>query len=175
MEFYTPKGKTLHAGPGGELLTLFTSLWGLVSSKDTFLQDFFDSKITFSLVTRSCLTIHEPMDCSTPGFPVHHQLKFAQTHVHPVGDAIQPSHALPSPSPPAFGLAPNQELFKRVSSHQVAKVMEFQLQHQSFQWIFRIDFLQNWLVGSPCSPRDSQESSPTPQFKSINSSVLLFP
>ena len=55
-----------------------------------------------------------------------------------------------------------------------AKVLEFQLQHQSFQWIFRTDFLYNWLVGSPCSPRNSQESSPTPQFKSINSSALSF-
>ena len=63
----------------------------------------------------------------------------------------------------------------RVSSlHQVAKVLEFQLQHQSFQWIFRTDLLQNGLVGSPCSPRDSQESSPTPQFKSINSLELSF-
>ena len=60
------------------------------------------------------------------------------------------------------------------SSHQVTKVLEFQLQHQSFQWAFRTDLLQNGLVGSPCSPRDSQESSPTPQFKSINSSALSF-
>ena len=60
------------------------------------------------------------------------------------------------------------------SSHQVAKVLEFQLQHQSFQWIFRTDLLQNGLVGAPCSPRDSQEASPTPQFKSINFSALSF-
>ena len=60
----------------------------------------------------------------------------------------------------------------RVFSHQVAKVLEFRLQHQSFQWIFRTDFLQDGLVGSPCSSRDSHESSPTPQFKSINSSAL---
>ena len=66
-------------------------------------------------------------------------------------------------------------LFKWVnSSHQVAKVLEFHLQHQSFQWIFRIDLLQNGLVGSPCCPRDSQESSPTPQFESTNASVLSF-
>jgi len=66
-------------------------------------------------------------------------------------------------------------LFQGVSSsHQMAKVLEFQLQHQSFQWIFRTDFLYDGLVWSPCSPRDSQESSPTPQFKSINSSVLSF-
>ena len=96
-----------------------------------------------------------------------------QTHVHWVSDAIQPS--LSSPSPPAFDLSQHQGLFKWVSSSQkVAKVLEFQLQHQSFQWLFRIDFLWDWLVGSPCSPRDSQEFSPTPQFKSINSSALSF-
>ena len=74
------------------------------------------------------------MDCSTPGFPVHHQLpEFTQTHVHWVGDAIQPSHPLSSPSPPAFNLSQHQGLFQWVSSsHQVAKVLEFQLQHQLF-------------------------------------------
>ena len=61
-----------------------------------------------------------------------------------------------------------------ISSHQVAKVLELELQHQSFQWIFRTDFLNNWLVGSPCSPRDSQECSPTPQFKTINCSCSAF-
>ena len=116
------------------------------------------------------------MDCSTPGFPVHHQLpELAQTHVHWVGDAIQPSHSLSPPSPPALNLSQHQGLFQWVSSlHQVAKVLEFQLQHQSFQWIFRDDFLKDWLVWFPCSPRDSQESSTTPQFKSINSSALSF-
>ena len=84
-----------------------------------------------------------PMDYSTPGLPVHHQLlELAQTHVRRVGDAIQPSHPLSSPSPPAFNLSQHQGLFQRVSpSHQVAKVLEYQLQHQSFQRIFRIDFL----------------------------------
>ena len=112
----------------------------------------------FSLVTQSCLTLCDPMDCSTPGFPAHHQLpKLTQTHVHWVGDAIQPSHPLSSPSSPAFNLSQHQDLFQRVgSSHQVAKVLEFQLQHQSFQWTFRTDLLYGWLVGSPCSPRDSQ-------------------
>ena len=128
----------------------------------------------FSSVAHLCLTLWDPMDCSTPGFSVHHQLpEPAQTHAHQVSDAIQPSHPLFSPSPPAFYLSQHQGLFQWVSSsHQVAKVLEFQLQHQSFQGIFRTDFLQEWLVGSPCSPRDSQESSPTPQFKSINSSAL---
>ena len=114
------------------------------------------------------------MNRSTPGLPVHHQLtEFTQTHVHRVSDAIQPSHPLSSPSPPAHNPSQHQSLFQRVkSSHEVAKVLEFQLQHHSFQRNCRVDLLQNVLVGSPCSPRDSQESSPTPQFKSINSSVL---
>ena len=111
---------------------------------------------------------------STPGLPVHHQFpEFTQTHVHWVGDAIQPSHPLSPPSPPVPNPSQHQGLFQWVNfSHEVAKVLEFQLQHQSFQWTPRADLLQNGLVGSPCSPRDSQEPSPTPQFKSINSSVL---
>ena len=111
-----------------------------------------------------------------PGFPVLHQLpELAQTHVCRVSDVIQPSHPLSSPSPPAFNLSQHQGLFQGVSSlHQVAKVLEFQLQHHSFQRNPKADLLQNGLVGSPCSPRDSQESSLTPQFKSINSSVLSF-
>ena len=89
-----------------------------------------------------------PMDCSTPGLPVHHQLlEFTQTHVHWVCDAIQPSHPLLSPFAPALNLSQHQDLFKGVNSlHQVAKVLEFQLQHQSFQWTpgltsFRMDWL----------------------------------
>ena len=128
----------------------------------------------FSSVAQSCLTLCNPMNHSTPGVPVHHQVpEPTQTHVHWVSETIQPSHPLSSPSPPAFDLSQNQGLFQRVSSsHQVAKVLEFQLQHQSFQWIFRTDFFYNGLVGSLCSPRDSQESSPTPQFKSINALAL---
>ena len=133
--------------------------------------------VQFSSIAQSCLTVCEPMDCNRPGLPVHHELQeFTQTHVHWVSDAIQRSHPLPSPSPPAFNLSQNQGLFKWVSSsHQVAKVLELQLQHQYFQWTFRTGFLLDRLVWSPCSPRDSQESSPTPQFKSINSSALSFP
>ena len=117
----------------------------------------------FSSVAQSSLTLWDPMDCSTPGFPVHHQLpEPTQTHVHRVNDAIQLSHPLLSPSPPALNLSQYQGLFKWVSSsHQVAKVLEFQLKHQFFQWIFRTDFLYDWLVGSPCSPRDSQEFNTT--------------
>ena len=123
-----------------------------------------------SSVTQSCLTFCDPVDYSMPGFSVHHQLpKLVLTQVHQVSDAIQPSHPLSLPSPPAFNLSQHQGLFQWVSSsQQVAKVLQFQLQHQSFQWLFRIDFLQDWLLWSPCIPRDSQESSPTSQFKRIN-------
>ena len=97
----------------------------------------------FSSVAQLCPTLCNPMDCSTPGLPVHHQLQeFTQTHVHRVGGTIQPSHPLSSPSPPTFNLSQHQGLSQWVSSlHQVAKVLEFQLQHQSFQWIFSTDFL----------------------------------
>ena len=92
-----------------------------------------------------------------------------------VCDAIQPSHPLSSPSHSAFSFSQHQGLFLWVSSyHQVAKVLEFQLQHQSFHWIFKTDFLQDGLVESSCSPRDSQEFSPTPQFRSTNSLMLSF-
>ena len=122
----------------------------------------------FSSVTQSCLTLCDPMNRSTPGLPVHHQLlEFTQTHVHWVGDAIQPSHPLSSPSPPVPNPSQHQSLFQWVNSlHEVAKVLEFQLWHHSFQRTPRTDLLQNGLVGSPCSTRDSQESSPTPQFNS---------
>ena len=116
----------------------------------------------FSIV-QSCLTLCSPMECSTPDFPVlHHLLDLAQTHVHQIGDTIQPSHPLSFPSPPAFNLSQHQGLFKWVSSfQQVAKVLELQFQHQSFQWILRADFVYNWLVWSPCCSRDSQEFSST--------------
>ena len=97
--------------------------------------------VHFSSVAQSCLTLCNPMNHSTPGLPVHHQLpESTQTHVHRVGDAIQPSHPLSSPSPPALNLSQHQGLFKWVSSlHQMAKVLEFQLQHQSVQWTPRAD------------------------------------
>ena len=135
-----------------------------------------DSSVQFSSVAQSCPTLSDPMNCSTPGLPVHHQLpEFTQTHVRRASDAIQPRHPLSSPSPPAPNPSQHQSLFQWVNtSHGVAKVLEFQLQHQSFQWTPRTGLLYNGLVGSPCSPRDSQESSPTPQFKSINSSMLSF-
>ena len=96
-------------------------------------------------VAKSYPTLYDPMNCSTSGFPVlDYFLGFAQTQVHWVNDAIQLSYPLSPPSPPALNLSQYQGLFQWVGSlHQVAKVLEFQLQHQSFQWIFRVDFLQD--------------------------------
>ena len=96
------------------------------------------------LTAQSCPTLCEPMDSSTPGFPLLHSLlEFAQTRVHWVDDAIQPSHPLSPSSPPALNLFQLQSLFQWVgSSHQVAEGLELQLQHQSFQWIFRVGFLK---------------------------------
>ena len=130
----------------------------------------------FSSVAQSCLTLCDPINRSTPGLPVHHQLpEFTQTHVHRVRDAIQPSHPLSSPSPPDPNPSQHQSLFQWVNSlDEVAKVLELQFYHHSFQRNPRVHLLQNGMVGSPWSPRDPQESSPTPQFKCINSSVLSF-
>ena len=97
----------------------------------------------FSSVAQSCPTLCDPMNSSTPGLPVHHQLpEFTQTHVHRVSDAIQPSHPLSSASPSASNPSQHQGLFQWVnSSHEVAKVLEFQPQHQSFQWTPRTGLL----------------------------------
>ena len=118
-------------------------------------------------VTQSCLSLCDPMDCSTPGFPVpHHLPKFAQVHVHCISDGFQTSYPVMPSSPSAFNLSKHQGLFQWVSSlHQMTKILEFKLQHQSFQQVFRVDFPWDWLVLSPCSPRDFQESSPAPQLK----------
>ena len=156
----------------------------LISTSASSLKDYFVISSTvmlmvsyqFSSVAQSCPTLCDPMNRSMPGLPVHHHLpEFTQTHVHLVSDANQPSHPLSYPSPPAPDPSQHPSLFQWVNSlHEVAKVLEFQLQHHSLQGNPRVDLLQNGLVGSPCSPRDSQESSPTPQFKSINSSALSF-
>ena len=143
---------------------------------NTILSQEIRSSVQFGSVAQLCPTLCHPMNHSTLGLPVHHQLpEFTQTHVHQLHDAIQPSHPLSFSSPPAPSPSQHQSLFQWVnSSHQVAKVLEFQLQHHSFQRNPRADLLQNGLVGSPCSPRDFQESYPTLQFKSINSSALSF-
>ena len=100
--------------------------------------------VQFCLVTQSCLTLWNPMDCSTPGFPDHHQLpEFTQIYVHRVADTIQPSHPLSSSSPLAFNLSQHQGLFKWVSSlHQVAKVLEFS---PSKEYSGLISFKMDWL------------------------------
>ena len=130
--------------------------------------------LTVVVQSMSCPTLCDPRNCNMPDFPVLHYLpEFSHTHVHWVNDAIQWYHPLLSPSLPALNLAQHLGIFQWVhSSHQVAKVLEFQLQHQLFQWIFRVDFLSDWLVWSPCCAKDSQESSLAPQFESINSSLL---
>ena len=111
--------------------------------KDTELDYCGDNKSLFCSITQSCPTLCYSMYCSTPGLPVLHQLiEFTQTHVHWVGEAIQTSHSLLSPFPPAFNPSQHQGLFKWISSsHQVARVLEVQLQHQSFQWMFNTNFL----------------------------------
>ena len=123
---------------------LFTQCQPVHASCCTIYYCISHSTVQFSSVTQTCLTLCDPMNCSMPGLPVHHQLpESTQTHVHWVGDAIQPSYPLLSPSPPAFNLSQPQGFFQWVSSsHQVAKILEFQLQHLSFQQIFRTDFFR---------------------------------
>ena len=121
--------------------------------------------LQFSSVAQSCPTLWDPINCSTPGLPVHHQLpESTQTHVHCVSNAIQPSYPLSSPSPVALNLSEHQSLFKWVSSlHQVAKILEFQLQHQFFTfsqthwpvtWTWNVssnpDFLPSWSKQHGC-------------------------
>ena len=110
------------------------------------------------------------MDCSMPGLPVPHLPEFAQVHIHCIINAIQPSHPL-TPSSFALSLSQHQGLFQWViCSHQVTKMLELQQQQQS-SWLFRVDFLYDWLVWSPGCPRDSEESSPALRFESISSSA----
>ena len=122
-------------------------------------------------VTQSCPTLCNCMDGSMQGFPVpHHLPEFAQVHVYCIGDAIQPSHPLTPSSLSALDLSQDQGLYQWViCSHHMNKILELQLQHQYFQWIFRVDHPQDWVVWSPCYPRDFQESSPAPQFEGISS------
>ena len=113
----------------------------------------------------------QPMDCSVPGLPVPlHLPECAQVHVRCISDTVQPSHPLTPSSPSALNLSQHQGLFQWVSSsHQMTKIPELQLKHQPFQWIFRVDHSLDWLVWSPCCPRDFQKSSLAQEFKGINS------
>ena len=125
----------------------FHGYWCLYTGRKLWEREDMFPLIQFSSVAQLCLTLCNPIECSTSGLPVHHQLpEFTQTHVHPVGDAIQPSHPLSSPSPPALKLSQHQGLFHWVSSlHQVAKVLGLQLQHQSFQYSGLISFRMDCL------------------------------
>ena len=125
------------------IFLLILLLLTIIYTNNNYMANCHVRKSSVSSVTQLCLTLCNPKDCSKPGLPVYHQLlEFTQTHVLWVGDAIQPSHPLSSPSPPAFNLSQHQGLVQWVSSsHQVAKVLEFQLQHQFFHWIFSTDFL----------------------------------
>ena len=159
-----------------KLLTAFPSAtWKMCFISNTYIHRgiYVQIQAQFSSVARSCPTICDPVDARPPCLSL---TTGVYTNTRPwVGDAIQPSHPLSSPSPPTFSLSQHQDIFKWVSSlHEVAKVLEFQPQYQSFQWTPRTDCLLDGLIGSPCSPRDSQESSLTSRFKSINSLVLSF-
>ena len=137
--FYSPKPQR-HLKPGEGFKKTTNRDWSFLTKKKLILAEPCES-VQLSSVNQWCPTLCDPIDCTTPGFLVHHQLpELTQIHVHQASDAIQPSHPLSSPSPPTFNLSQHQGLFKWVSSlHQVAKVLEFWLQHQFFQWIFRID------------------------------------
>ena len=124
------------------LMIIFYMCWALTLTQ-ALVECSYTQKVLFSSVTQSCPILCDPMNRSTPDLPVHYQLpEITQTQVHRVGDVIQPYHPLSSPSPPAPNPSQHQGLFQRVSSsHEVAKVLEFQLQHQSFQWTPRTDLL----------------------------------
>ena len=126
-------------------------------------------------VSQSCPTLCNPTDCSTPGSLVHHQLwEFTQIHVHWVGEAIQPSHPLSSPSPPAFNLSQHQGLFRWISSsHQVGQSIGFSFSiSPSNEYSGLTSFRMDWL--DLLAVQGTLESSPTPQLKSINTLTLSF-
>ena len=122
---------------------LLPRIWKDGWNSSSYLETMRWSSVQFSSVAQSCPTLCDPMNCSMPGLPVHHQLpEFTQTHFHRVGDAMQPSHPLSSPSLPAPNPSQHQSLFQGVnSSHEVAKGLEFQPQHHSFQRTPRTDLL----------------------------------
>ena len=120
-------------------LKILFFVYQFLSCSKMFIYQFSSGQFSCSVMSDSL----QLMACSTPGFQVHHQLpELSQTHVHWINDAIQLSHSLSSPSPPTFNLSQHRGLFQGlVISHQVAEIFVFQLQHQSFQWIFKTDFL----------------------------------
>ena len=140
----TPKGRRARKSQRSVArIRAYMSRWPWLEAQQWIfeLESSEEQSVQFSSVAQSCPTVCDPMNCSTPGLPVHHQLlEFTQTHQ--VSDAIQPSHPLSSPSPPAPNPSQHKSFFQWVnSSHVMAKILEFQLQHQSFQWILRTDLL----------------------------------
>ena len=171
--FYSKLGNNCVACQGKSVWQMNTQMGNKWISSDGSFRHL--SKVQLSSVTQLCPTLWDPMDGSTPGFPVLHQLlELAQTHVHQVGDAIQPSHPLSSLSPSTFNFFQHQGLFPwGSSSHQEAKVLEFQLQHQSFnEYSGLISFRMDWL--DLLAVKGTLKFSPTPQFKSINYLALSF-
>ena len=127
------------------------------------------ASVQFSSVTQSCLTVCDPMNRSTPGLPVHHQLlEFTQTHVHWVSDAIQPSHLLSSPSPPALNLSQHQDLFQWKGGWSIGVSASTSVLPANTQDWSPL----GWTSWISLCPRDSKGSSPAPQFKSIDSLIL---
>ena len=143
LELYQHQSQGYEKMRGCDFCMLATSLSQAVCWEESRLLALF----VIDCSVASCVWLCDPGDCSTPGFPVLHSLpEFAQTHVHWVHDAIQPSHPQSSPSPPAFNLSQHQGLSQWVSSlHQVAKVLELQLQNQFFQWILRVGIIQKYV------------------------------
>ena len=131
-------------------------------------------------VVQSCRALCDPTDCSRPGLSVpHHLPEFAHVHVHCIADAVQPSHPL-TLSSSALNLSQHQGFFQWVVRlHQITKILELQLQHQSFQWIFTVDLPEDWLVWSSCCPRDFHKSlnskgfSPQVKFSKTSSLTCL--
>ena len=179
---------SLPLAPPGKMTMVVLKVWlpstdcgvrSLIKAGDLQRQDkssLVADSVHFSSVAQSCLTLRETMDCSTPGFPVHHQLpELTQTHVHWVSDAIQPSHPLLSPSPPTFNLSQPQGLFQWISSSiRWPKYWSFSFSiSPSNEYSGLISFRIDWL-DLLASRRNSQESSLAPQFKSINSSAFSF-
>ena len=179
-QFFTSGGQSIGASDSASVLPVNIQDWfplgwtGWISLQSKGLSTVFSNttvQIQWKVKVKSlsCVQLHGLQHARLPCLSPTPRA-CSNSYVYRVSDAIRSSHPLSSPSPPAFSLSQHQGLFQWVSSsHQIAKVWELQLQHQSFQWIFRTNCLYNGLVGSSCSPRDSQETSPTPQVKSINS------
>ena len=135
---------------------------------------FMQASVQFSSVQFNCSVMSDslqPHGLQHPRLPCPSPTPESCSYLSPFESVMPSNHLIlcQPPSPPALNLSQPQSLFQWVGSmHQLAKALELQLHHQSYQWVFRVDFLWDWWVWSPCCPRNSQESSPSPQFESIN-------